>query len=270
MNARLAAISVYPVKSCAAIDLASAQVEPRGLCHDRRWMLVDDCGRFLTGRQLPRLVQVRATPLGLGRLRLEAQGMPAIEIAEIAGAQRIVASIWDSTVSAADAGPDAARWFSDYLGRAVRLVHADDAMQRPLDQAFGLPGDEVGFADGYPLLLLSCAAADQLSARVGRELGWRRFRPNLLIDGVPAHAEDNWRRVRIGPVEFDVVKPCVRCVFTTVDPDTGLAESDAEPLTTLKGYRRGAKGITFGQNLIARGTGAIRVGDKLDVLSRWA
>lgn len=267
MNARLAAISIYPVKSCAGNDLASAQVEPRGLTNDRRWMLVDANGRFLTGRQQPKLVLVRATPLGANRLRLEAPGMATIEIAPAAATSRIAATVWDSAVSAADAGPEAARWFSDYLGRPVRLVHADAAMQRALDPAYGLPGDEVSFADGYPLLLLSRAAADELSMRAGRELGWRRFRPNLLVDGVPAHAEDSWRRVRIGDVEFDVVKPCVRCVFTTIDPDSGVAEADGQPLTALKAYRRGAKGITFGQNLIARANGTIRVGEPVGVLS---
>lgn len=267
MNARLAAICTYPVKSCAGNDLHSALVEPRGLMHDRRWMLVDAEGRFLTGRQLPQLVMVRATPMEPDRLRLDAPGMPAIDITPPVDAARIAATVWDSSVSAADGGPQAARWFSDYLGRPVRLVHADAAMQRALDPAYSLPGDEVSFADGYPLLLLSRAAADELSARAGRELGWRRFRPNLLIDGVAAHAEDGWRRLRIGTVEFDVVKPCVRCVFTTIDPDRGVAESDGQPLTTLKSYRRGPKGITFGQNLIARGSGTIRVGDPVDVLS---
>lgn len=267
MTARLAAICVYPIKSCAANDLDSAQVEARGLMHDRRWMLVDANGRFLTGRQLPKLVLVRVRPLDGDRLVVQAPGMPTIEIAPAAGISRIAATVWDSSVSAADAGVEAADWFSRYLGQPVRLVHADAAMRRPLDQAYGLPGDEVGFADGYPLLLLSRAAADELSARANRELGWRRFRPNLLIDGVFAHAEDSWRRVRIGKLEFDVVKPCVRCVFTTIDPDSGVAEADGQPLTTLKGYRRGAKGITFGQNLIARGSGAIRVGDPVEVLS---
>lgn len=267
MTARIAAICVYPIKSCAANDLASAQVEPRGLTNDRRWMLVDANGRFLTGRQLPQLVRVRATPLHANRLRVEAPGMPTIEIVPTAEVPRIAATVWDSAVSAADAGPQAARWFSDYLGRPVRLVHADAAMQRALDPAYGLPGDEVSFADGYPLLLLSRAAADELSMRAGRELGWRRFRPNLLVDGVPAHAEDSWRRVRIGDVEFDVVKPCVRCVFTTIDPNSGVAEADGQPLTALKAYRRGAKGITFGQNLIARANGTIRVGDAVGVLS---
>ena len=266
MNAHLAAICVYPVKSCAGNALDTAQVETRGLKDDRRWMLVDPDGRFLTGRQLPKLVLVRAVPIGPDGLRLDAPGMPTLEI-KVADTARVAATVWNSTVSAADSGAAAAEWFSSYLGRSVRLVHADAAMQRPLDPAYSRPGDEVGFADGYPLLLLSHAAADELSTRAGRNLGWHRFRPNLLVDGVPAHAEDGWRRVRIGKVEFDVVKPCVRCVFTTIDANTGAPEPDGEPLTTLKAYRRAANGITFGQNLIARGSGVVRVGDAVEVLS---
>lgn len=270
MPAQLAAIVVYPVKSCAGNALETAQVEPRGLADDRRWMLVDEGGRFLTGRQLPRLVQVHAQPLAGDRLRLSAPGMEAIEVGVASGAARVDAAVWSSAVSAADAGSEAADWFSRYLGRRVRLVHADQAMQRPLEPAYSQPGDETAFADGYPLLLLSRAASAGLSTRAGRDLGWRRFRPNLLVDGVDAHAEDGWRRVRIGAVEFDVVKPCVRCVFTTIDPDSAAAEPDGEPLRTLKSYRRGPKGITFGQNLIARGSGAIRVGDPLEVLATVA
>jgi uncharacterized protein YcbX len=267
MSAQLAAIIVYPIKSCAGNALESAQVEPRGLANDRRWMLVDDNGCFLTGRQLPRLVRVRVQPLASSRLRLTAPDMATIEVGVGVDAARIDASVWSSRVRAVDAGSEAADWFSSYLGRPVRLVHADAAMQRPLDPGYSRPGDETAFADGFPLLLLSRAAADDLSARVGRDLGWRRFRPNLLVDGLPAHDEDGWRRVRIGAIEFDVVKPCVRCVFTTIDPDSAVAEADGEPLTTLKSYRRAAKGITFGQNLIARGTGAIRVGDPVEVLA---
>ncbi len=266
MHAQLAAIAVYPVKSCAGIALDAAEVQARGLADDRRWMLVDESGRFLTGRQLPRLVQVQAQPLVGDRLRLRAPGIDAIEIGVAEGAARVDATVWSSAVSAADAGSEAADWFSRFLGRRVRLVHADQTMRRPLEPEYSQPGDETAFADGYPLLLLSRAAVDELSQRVGRDLGWRRFRPNLLLDGAPAHAEDGWRRIRIGNVEFDVVKPCVRCVFTTIDPDSAVAEADGEPLTTLKSYRRGAKGITFGQNLIARGTGAIRVGDRVEVL----
>ena len=267
MPAQLAAIAIYPVKSCAGNAMEEALVEARGLAEDRRWMLVDDGGRFLTGRQLPRLVQVQAQPLGGDRLQLRAPDMDPIEVGVAADAARVDATVWSSAVSAADAGSEAADWFSRYLGRRVRLVHADLSMRRPLAPEYSQAGDETAFADGFPLLLLSHAAADDLSTRVGRDLGWRRFRPNLLVDGVPAHAEDGWRRVRIGTVEFDVVKPCVRCVFTTIDPDSAVAEADGEPLRTLKSYRRATNGITFGQNLIARSTGAIRVGDPVEVLA---
>ncbi len=267
MTAQLAAISVYPIKSCAGNLLETAQVEMRGLAQDRRWMLVDESGRFQTGRQSPKLLRVQAQPLGDARLRVSAPDMTAIEIACADNASRTAATVWGSQVSAVDAGGVAADWFSSYLGRPVRLVYADPSMHRPLDPEYSRAGDETAFADGYPLLLLSRAASDALSSRVGRELGWRRFRPNLLVDGTSAHAEDGWRRIRIGAVEFDVVKPCVRCILTTIDPDTAVADADGEPLATLKFYRRGPKGITFGQNLIARGVGAIRVGDRVEVLS---
>lgn len=265
MTARLAAIAIYPVKSCAGIALDTAIVEPRGLHNDRRWLLVDPSGRFVTGRELPALVRVHSTPIA-GGLALAAPGMPPLNLMLPASGSRQDVVIWNDAVSALDAGDEVAEWFSTYTGRELRLVHADSAMQRALDPKYARAGDETGFADGYPVLLVSSAAAAQLSARAGRDLGWRRFRPNLVIDGVAAHAEDDWKRVRVGVIEFDVVKPCVRCVFTRVDPDSGSVEADNEPLKTLKDYRRSANGITFGQNLIPRGSGVLRVGDAVEVL----
>ncbi|MEZ5468547.1 MAG: MOSC N-terminal beta barrel domain-containing protein [Lysobacterales bacterium] len=268
MSPSLAAIVIYPVKSCAGLALQSAVVEPRGLRHDRRWMLVDDSGRFITGRQSPSLVRVRAEVGDAGSLRLRAPGMLPLQVAEPDGSQRVDSEVWGSEVNAADAGAEAADWFSRYLGRTVRLLFADEQMRRAPEAEYSLPGDQVGFADGYPLLLLSSAAAELLSSRAGRELGWRRFRPNLVIDGVAAHAEDRWKQIRIGSVLFDVVKPCTRCVFTTIDPDSGAAESDGEPLRTLKDYRRGAGGIRFGQNLIARSAGEVQCGDRVEVIEQ--
>jgi uncharacterized protein len=264
----LSTIVVYPLKSCAGMDLSSSPVEPRGLINDRRWMLVDEHNRFVTGRQSPSLVRVAAEVRGDGGLALNAPGMPALQVSRPDGSTRIETEVWGSTVCAAFAGQSAAEWFSRYLDRSVRLLYADEQMRRAPEAEYSLPGDQVAFADGYPLLLLSRAAADDLSMRVGRELGWRRFRPNLLIDGVPAHAEDRWKQIRIGAVLFDVVKPCTRCVFTTIDPDSGSAESDGEPLQTLKGYRRSPKGITFGQNLIARSGGVLHCGDRVEVIEQ--
>lgn len=265
MRGSIGEIVVYPLKSGAGQSLPVAEVGRRGLAGDRSWMLVDVNGRFVSGREWPALVRVQVQADG-ARARFALDGAAALEVAVPADAPRLDVEVWGTRMSAADAGDTAAAWFSAAFGQPLRLVHADAAMQRPLDPKYAQAEDETAFADGFPLLLLSRAACEELSARAGRDLGWRRFRPNLVIDGVAAHAEDGWRRVRIGAVEFDVVKPCVRCVFTTVDPDRGEREADGQPLRTLKDYRRGAKGITFGQNLIARGSGAIRLGDPLVVL----
>lgn len=265
MTARLAVLTEFPVKSCAGNCVPEATVGPRGLAHDRRWMVVDPNGKFVTGRQSPLLVRVNAQPIDAG-VRLSAPGLPTMDVAVPAGRERRQATVWSSIVDAADAGDAAAAWFSAVLKREVRLVYADESMRRPLDPKYATTGDETAFADGYPLLLLSQAACDELSVRVGKLMDPRRFRPNLLIDGVSAHAEDGWKRIRIGTIEFEVVKACVRCVFTTVDPDSAEPDPASEPLSTLKTYRRGASGITFGQNLIPRGDGVLRVGDALTII----
>lgn len=257
----LRSIHVYPLKSCAPLDLAQAEVEPRGLAHDRRWMLVDEEGRFLTGRQLPRLVLLRALPQPDG-LRLEAPGMPDLAVAfPRTDTPRRKVQVWKDGVQALDAGELAAGWLACFLGRPARLVWMDALAVRPVSPSHGQPGDEVSFADGYPLLLISQAALDTLNARLARPVPMLRFRPNLVVDGAPPHAEDGWRRVRIGAVEFDAVKPCTRCVFTTVDPERGEFDPSGEPLATLKTYRRGPSGVSFGMNLIPRGGGILRVGD---------
>lgn len=267
MPARLAAIAVYPLKSGAGQELDSAVVGARGLSGDREWMLVDSEGHFITGRQCPRLVLLRTRRLDDGGLLVAGLDGEDLRVPLPSSATRLRSAVWGHPVDAADAGDAAALWFSNVLEQPVRLLHADAAMQRALDPDYAQSGDETAFADGFPLLLLSRSACDALSSRVGRDLGWQRFRPNLLIDDVPSHAEDGWRRIRVGGIEFDVVKPCVRCVFTTIDPERGLPEADGEPLRTLKTYRRGTKGITFGQNLIPRGSGRLRVGDPLEVLA---
>lgn len=262
---RLAALHAYPLKSCAGIALASAQVDAHGLRHDRRWMAVDDTGRFVTGRQLGAMVRIRAQPIDDG-LRFDAPGMETLYVpTPSSDAPRIAATVWNDGVDAACAGDAADAWLSAALGRALRLVHFDARSRRAVDPAYAKPGDEVGFADAYPLLAISQAALDGLNARLAEAgcapMTMARFRPNLTIAGVAAHAEDEWRRVRIGEIEFEAVKPCTRCVFTTVDPDTGERDADGEPLRTLKDYRRTPNSITFGMNLIPRGTGTLRVGD---------
>lgn len=256
------ALYEYPLKSAAARPVDRLELAPRGPANDRRWMVVDPDGGFLTGRQLPRMVLLRAEP-GDGGLRLAAPGMPALSVAVPApDAPRQRVTVWKDQVDASLAGEQADAWLSRFLGRPARLVHMDPAARRPLKPAYAQPGDEVSFADGFPLLLISQASLDALNARLARPIPMTRFRPNLVVSGCAPHAEDGWRRLRIGGIEMEVAKPCVRCVFTTVDPATGERDPDGEPLRTLKEYRRGESGITFGVNLIARGSGVVRVGDE--------
>ena len=266
MAPTLSAIHIHPVKSCAPLALDAARVEARGLEHDRRFVVVDGDGRFLTGRQLPRLTLLRAVPLA-GGLRLQAPGLPSLELAAPEGnPERLAVTVWRDRVDAAACDPAADAWLSRFLGQPVRLAYMDALASRPVDPAHARAGDEVGFADGYPLLLLSQAALDALNARLARPVPITRFRPNLVLAGCAPHAEDGWRRIRIGALDFDLAKPCTRCVFTTVDGELGAYAADGEPLATLKSYRRTPQGVTFGQNLIARGHGVLRVGDPVAVL----
>lgn len=264
---QLTSLHIHPIKSCASLAVGEATVRPRGLEHDRRWMVIDENGRFLTGRQLPSLVLLRALPRGDG-LALEAPDMPTLAVARPpADAPRAQVQVWKDTVDAAFAGEDAERWLTRYLQRPARLVYMDAGAVRPVRPDYARPGDVVSFADAFPLLAISQASLDHLNEKLDTPVPMERFRPNLVIDGCPPHAEDGWKRVRIGAVEFDAAKPCTRCVFTTVDTGRGAFDPSGEPLDTLKTYRRGPSGITFGMTLIPRGSGTLRVGDAVTVLS---
>lgn len=264
-QALISGLFVYPIKSCSPIAPNAAEVERRGLKYDRRYMLVDEQGQFVTGRQFGMLVRITANP-GTHGLHVSAPGMETLTVRHPRGEPRRRAIIWGQAVSVLDAGDEAAEWFSTVCGRSLRLVHADAVMQRPVDAAYGNHDDAVAFPDGYPVLLISQQAVEELSDRVGRRMEIGRFRPNLVVSGVAAHAEDGWRQVRIGSVLFDVIKPCVRCVFTTVDPVTGERTGDGEPLQTLKGYRHNGRGIVFGQNLIPRSKGSVHLGDAVEII----
>lgn len=257
----LSALRIHPVKSCAGIVLDAADVHPRGLAHDRRWMVVGPDGQFLTGRQLPRLVLIRPR-IEADRLVLTAPDMPDLPVAAPGSeAERLSVQVWKDRVDAAGNGPDADAWLSSFLQRPARLVFMDAQARRAARH-----GGEVSFADAAPVLAISQAALDALNARLPRPVAMANFRPNLVIAGCAAHAEDAWERVRIGTVEFEADQRCGRCAFTTVDPERGERDPDGEPLATLARYRREGNSVLFGRYLVPRSGGVLRVGDAVDVL----
>jgi uncharacterized protein YcbX len=257
----LSALFVYPIKSCRGTALPAAELTAAGLRHDREWLVVTPEGRFLTQREIPRLACI-VPSVTTDALWVEAPGMPplAVPLADAASRPTLEVTVWRDRCLARDEGPDAARWFSEALGRPVRLVRFDPARRRSTDPEWsrGLDG-ESRFSDGYPLLVLSQASLDGLNARLPQALPVDRFRPNLLIDGCAAHAEDGWRGLRAGAAQIALVKPCTRCVITTTHQQTGEVDGE-EPLRTLRSYRWDARlrGITFGQNgIVAAGRGEV-------------
>ncbi|MDH0892713.1 MULTISPECIES: MOSC domain-containing protein [unclassified Pseudomonas] len=265
---QLSALYRYPLKSARGESLASSPLEALGLQGDRRWMLVEpESGRFLTQRLLPQMSQLTALYNADGGLSLSAPGFGSLEVAlphPDEGLRGV--TIWRDSLRVPDAGDAAAEWLSAFIGRPCRLVQAPESRTRQVDTAYAQPGDRVAFPDGFPLLLIGQASLDDLSARVGRPLEMLRFRPNLVVEGSAPYAEDEWKRIRIGDLEFEVAKGCSRCILTTIDPGTGVRNADREPLTTLKTYRERNGEVYFGQNLLPRGTGELRVGMSVKVL----
>ena len=263
----VASLHIHPLKSCTALDVDTLDVVPRGPVGDRRWMVIDASNRFVTARAEARLVLIRVLPQGEG-LSLAAPGCAPLAVAAPRDGPRVSVRVWDDHVDAVLADDSAHAWLSSFLGRPLRLVHMDQRSRRAVDPAYGDPGDEVSFADGYPLLAISRAALDGLNERLEHPVTMTRFRPNIVIADCEPHAEDGWQRVRIGEVEFDAVKRCARCVFTTIDPDTAVRDPQGEPLRTLRAYRGAPNGkdVLFGMNLIARGSGTLRRGDRVDVI----
>lgn len=260
----LSSIHVYPIKSTAGLDVQSAEIDARGFRDDRRWMIVDADSRFLTGREIPRMVLIRAIPEGTG-LRLEAPSIPGLMVpAPDGSAARLSVTVWDDVVDAACADAAGDAWLSQFLGRPVRLVMMDAQSVRAIAAEPAVHEDDVSFADAYPFLAISQSSLDALNGKLAVPISMRRFRPNLVIAGCAPHDEDGWNRIRIGEVEFAAAKQCTRCVFTTVDPELGERDTSGEPLRTLKTYRRTDQGITFGMNWIARGRGRICVGDRVE------
>ena len=262
----IASLIYYPIKACRGFEVDSAQVERMGLQHDRRMMVVTPEGGFLTQREFPRLALV--TPgLNDATLELSAPNYDSIQLSIQTTGIPIPVDIWKSQgIQAIDQGEEAADWFSGWLGSPVRLVHIADGYQRRVNESYAVNEDDhTGFADGYPILLTSEAGLQDLNSRLETPVPMNRFRPNIVVRGCEPFAEDSWNRIRAGDVEMAVVKPCARCVVTTLDKET-LVRSK-EPLKTLGKYRKHELGAIFGQNVIPLNDGCLRLGMQVEVLS---
>jgi uncharacterized protein YcbX len=263
MSIRLTGLNIYPLKSARGIPLDESEVDEFGLRYDRRWMVVDESGAFLSQRSHPRLALV-VPSIRDGWLQVDAPDMPTLRT-PLHPKDTVATSVtvWDDTCSATWVGHQAAEWFSRFLGCPCALVHMADQVVRPADPAFSPAGARVSFADGFPFLMISEASLADLNRRLSDPLPMNRFRPNLVVAGGEPFAEDDWKSLEIGGVRLRVVKPCARCVVTTTNQTT--AERGKEPLRTLATYRKVAGEVMFGQNVVHEGPGRLRVGDPVIV-----
>jgi len=261
----LKTISIYPVKSLHGIDVKTARVERMGLEDDRRLMVVDPQGLFLTQREHARMALIHPI-LTDTSLSLSAPGMQELTVPVLKQGRRIQVEIWKSSgVESIDQGDLVAQWLSDFLKMPARLVCMADGYLRKVSADYAIQADDhVSFADAYPILIVSQESLDDLNSRMEQPIPINRFRPNLVVSGTTPFGEDAWKRLRIGGVEMALVKPCARCNVPTIDQDS--AESGKEPNTTLAKYRKFNGKVMFGVNVIPLTTGCLNAGDTVEIL----
>ncbi|EEW09981.1 hybrid-cluster NAD(P)-dependent oxidoreductase [Vibrio mimicus] len=259
----LSQINVFPVKSLGGLALSSAWVEKQGLTFDRRFMLALSDGSMVTARKFPQMVLIK-TALRHDGVLFSAQGHPSLTIryADFK-LQPVPAQVWADNFTAYTTTDEADDWFSKVLGIRVELLYSGEQSNRVREKV----GHNVSFADGYPMLVISQASLDELNRRSPEFHSMDQFRTNLVVFGTEPFAEDSWKRIRIGEVEFEAVKPCERCILTTVEVKKGAFRPTKEPLRTLSQFRANERGgVFFGQNLVAKNEGMIRAGDPIEVL----
>jgi uncharacterized protein YcbX len=263
----LSEIWVYPVKSLGGISLQTAKVEPRGLQHDRRWMLVDDTGRFVSQREIPQMALLD-TAIDSTHLTVFWKKNPSeqiqIPLETPADLEKLQVEIWDDQCQSQVLPKEISDWFSENLKQNLRLVVMPETTRRWADGRYAPEGQHVSFADGYPFLLIGQATLDDLNRRLAQPLPMNRFRPNFVFTGGAPFEEDSWKQFTISNQQFACVKPCGRCIIPTTDQDTAVRA--AEPLKTLATFRQSGHKILFGQNVVWLGEGEarVRVGDELE------
>ena len=264
-NIQLTEIIIYPIKSLAGISLSEAQVNRSGLKQDRMMMLVDDNGLFISQRKFSQLalLKVELTTAGI---KVSMPDSSSIEIHKASFSEdKIDVKIWNDHCVVFVAINEVNLWFSEFLGRSVRLIKYDDSNPRPTDPAYSNQDDIVSFADGFPILVISQSSLDDLNSKLDKPVSMKNFRPNLVVKDCEAFAEDNWQHIKIGDINFDAVKLCSRCIMTTVDPLNGKRDQQGEPYKTLSQYREIEGKVCLGMNLISRSRGALSIGDSVQV-----
>ncbi|SET72156.1 hypothetical protein SAMN04487998_2487 [Hymenobacter actinosclerus] len=261
---------IYPVKSLGGIRVTEAVVEPRGLRHDRRWLIVDAQNRFMTQRQTTAMANLKVTPAYNGFLLSHQQRpelLPLYVPFEATPEKTLFVTVWDDMVFAWRARPECDEWLTEALGQPCKLVYMSDMVRRDTEPALNPEGQLVSFADAYPFLLIGQASLADLNGRLAEPVGMERFRPNLVFSGGEAFAEDNWDRFQIGELAFRAVRGCGRCVLTTINPATARKSPLGEPLRTLAAYRTEDGSAMFGQNVTSGSRGRLRVGELVAVAS---
>jgi len=261
MSAIVKELFIYPIKSFRGVRLNTMTVDPRGPMHDRQFVLVDDKNGFLTQRQMPHLAKVGLRMEDDAFIHLSQQGFGEVDFALNEHEDEISeVSIWKVKVPAQEVSTEISGWLSEVVAKKVRLMRITDTAQRNFDPD-GHAGRSVRFTDATPFLVISTASLKMLEQKAGISMSMSRFRPNIVIDGVDAHAEDGWKQFSIGRMKFDNLYSCTRCKVTTVHPLTG--EVGEEPLKTLATYRKGEKGVIFGQYYAHLNEGRIEAGAPL-------
>lgn len=270
MNCTISKLFIYPIKSFAGVELSEAMVTPKGLAHDRRWMLVDESGEFLTQRTVKEMVffRVEYAESAWRIVHIPTQTSCLVPF-EPETTEPLTAIVWEDTVQVVRVSPILDIWFSERLGIKCSLVYQPEEGTRWIDPDFQITGkEETSLSDGYPILGVSEASLVDISTRIGEEMNVHRFRPNIIFSGLEAYEEDTLGKIEVGleSVLLQGVKPCARCVLTTVDPTSGTRGK--EPLQTLATFRQKGRKILFGQNIAVLGTGTIRVGDEVKINTR--
>ncbi len=261
----LSEIWIYPIKSLGGIRLKESMVLEKGLQYDRRWMLVDKNGTFISQRTHHQMALFQVALLDdTIMVRYPKFGAISFPIA-LPTTSLITVSVWDDQVAASVLNTDINNWFSEILKQEVRLVKMAETADRLVDERFAHNMETVSFADGFPFMMISEASLDDLNTRTETYMSMRRFRPSFVVSGFEAFQEDVIQSLTIGNISLLVVKPCARCIMTTIDPETAI--TGKEPLLTLSKYRKEGNKIMFGQNLLATNKGLISENDMITIIA---